>query len=224
MAPRSEPPVNHADAPIEPLPRTVADFANAADLAREMGDLSPEELDWQLRNYDIKTTEDNPNDAEREVSRLMTLKSYNILDTEAEVEFDELTRQAKEEFGCPIAVVSLVDLGRQWFKSIQGLDAAETPRCVAFCAHVVKRKAEDGVMVVPDATKDPRFANNGLVTDGPMIRYYAGAPLISPEGDRLGSFCVIDFEPHPEGLSPSEKARLTCYTQEAVLHMITRGE
>ena len=225
MAPRSEPPVNQNDAPIEPpLCRTVADFANAAELAREMGDLSVEESDWKLRNYDPKSTVANPNDAEAEVSRLMTLKSYDILDSQAEIEFDELTRQAKEEFGCPIAVVSLVDLGRQWFKSIQGLDAAETPRCLAFCSHVVKRKAKEGVMVVPDATKDPRFANNPLVTGGPMVRYYAGAPLISPEGDRLGSFCVIDFEPHPEGLSQAEKDRLVCYSQEAVLHMITRTD
>lgn len=225
MSRRPEVPVHNDNNAIDPpLCRTVAEFASAAELAAELlGDLSLEESDWQLRDYDVKSTISNPNNAEEEVARLMTLKSYNILDSEAEIEFEEMTREAKEVFGCPIAVVSLVDLGRQWFKSIQGLDTTETPRCLAFCAHVVKRQAKEGVMVVLDATKDARFANNALVMGGPMIRFYAGAPLKSPEGDRLGSFCVIDLKPHPEGLSEAEKVRLECFAQEAVLRMILRA-
>jgi GAF domain-containing protein len=212
--------------PTPPKDRSVNDFHSAAEVARgllESLQVSDSPADWVLQNYDAKTTVNDPNDPNMEFQRLMTLKSYNILDTENEVEFDELTREAKEFFGCPIAVVSLIDMGRQWFKSIQGLDAKETPRCLAFCAHVVKRKEKDGVMVVTDAAKDPRFAEHPLVTDGPKIRFYAGAPLVSPEGDRLGSFCVIDFEPHPEGLSEGEKERLECYAKEAVLNMIVRA-
>jgi GAF domain-containing protein len=234
MAPKDDPqPANtptESTTPPSPPPtpadRTVNDFKNEAELARALLQAvsleGEENADWTLRGYDLKTTISNPNNTEDEVQRLMTLKSYDILDSESEVEFDEITSEAKKFFQCPIAVISLVDVGRQWFKSIQGLDAKQTPRCLAFCAHVVKRKQEHGVMVVKDATQDPRFASNPLVTGGPQIRFYAGAPLISPEGDRLGSFCVIDMKPHPEGLSDSEQERLQCFAQEAVLHMITR--
>ena len=111
---------------------------------------------------------------------------------------------------------------KQWFKSIQGLDADQTPRSCAFCAHVVQRKETEGVLVVPDATKDFRFAQNPLVTGGPKIRFYAGAPLKSPEGAVLGLFCVIDFEPHPEGLNAKQKNWLYSFAQEAVFNMITR--
>jgi GAF domain-containing protein len=121
----------------------------------------------------------------------------------------------------PIAVVSLVDFGRQWFKSIQGLPVESTPRCVAFCAHVVKRKAKDGVMVVPDATKDDRFKDNPLVAGGPKIRFYAGAALLSPEGARLGSLCVIDYEPHPD-FTLKQKEMLESFAAQAVLQMISR--
>ena len=122
----------------------------------------------------------------------------------------------------PIAVVSLVDFGRQWFKSIQGLSVESTPRCLAFCSHVVKRKARDGVMVVPDATKDDRFKDNPLVTGGPKIRFYAGAALISPEGARLGSFCVIDSKPRPD-LTLKQKEMLESFATEAVLCLISRS-
>jgi hypothetical protein len=236
MAPKDDPQASAAEAeaaeaiqdeaPQPPPDRTVNDFMNEAELARALLEnvtlKGEENADWTLNNYDLKSTVADPNNTNNEVKRLMTLKSYNILDTESEVEFDQLTAEAKQFFQCPIAVVSLVDVGRQWFKSIEGLDASQTPRCVAFCSHVVKRKRELGVMVVKDALEDPRFANNPLVAGGPQIRFYAGAPLVSPEGDRLGSFCVIDMKPHPEGLSESEKQRLECFAQEAVLHMITR--
>ena len=153
----------------------------------------------------------------------MVLQSYNILETEQEPEFEELTREAKEVFGVPIAVVSIVDMGRQWFKSVQGLDAEETPRDGAFCAHVVQRRAKDGILEVKDATKDFRFEDNPLVVGGPKIRYYAGAPLRSPEGKILGSFCIIDMVPNPKGLSSREKQRLVSFAEMAVYNMITRG-
>lgn len=175
---------------------------------------------WKLGIVEETTT--IPQTLEAELNRLLVLKSYDILETEMEPEFEDITKEAAALFNVPIAVVSLVDMGRQWFKSIQGLAAAETPRSCAFCAHVVQRKSTEGVMVVADATKDPRFTENPLVAGGPEIRFYAGAPLKSPEGHVLGSFCIIDMKPHPEGLTTYQKERLQRFADEAVYAMITR--
>lgn len=207
----------------EPRDRTVTDYNSVAEVRRALSeyDLSGD-MDWTLKNYDAQTTIVSPNKIDEEASRLMVLKSYEILDTGKEEEFEAITNECKNFFGCPIAVISLVDMGRQWFKSIQGLSVESTPRCVAFCSHVVKRKEQDGVMVVADASKDPRFMDNPLVTGGPKIRFYAGTPLITPEGARVGSLCVIDTEPHPEGLTRAEKDRLIVLAQEVIFHMVTR--
>lgn len=203
--------------------RSVADFQSAEALADALKAIDIDgEKDWTLKNFDEETTVADPNNIDDEVERLMILKSYNILDTENEAEYDVLTDEAKRYFGCPIAVVSLVDFGRQWFKSIQGLPVESTPRCVAFCSHVVKIKDPYACMVVPDATKDDRFKDNPLVTGGPKIRFYAGAPLVTPEGARLGSFCVIGTETRPEGLTSYEIQRLKLFAQETVLLMILR--
>jgi GAF domain-containing protein len=155
------------------------------------------------------------------------LKSYNILDSAHldEPEFEFITQEAQKVFDCPIAIISLVDLGRQWFKSIQGLQGAEsTPRCMAFCSRVIQQKNPRHVMVVPDATKDVRFQNNPLVTGGPNIRFYAGAALMTPEGQRIGTLCIIDTLPHPEGLDDHEQRLLQTMAQEVVLQMIMRTE
>jgi diguanylate cyclase (GGDEF)-like protein/PAS domain S-box-containing protein len=128
-----------------------------------------------------------------ESQRLAALDSYNILDTPAEVAFDEITQFVAELFDMPICAVSLVAESRQWFKSIVGLDATETPRDVAFCAHTILRPKE--VMVVENALTDKRFYDNALVTGDPSIRFYAGAPLTNSEGHALGSLCVIDSKP-----------------------------
>lgn len=130
-----------------------------------------------------------------EKDRLKTLHSFDVLDTPRSDRFDRLTRTASHFFQTPIALVSIVDENRQWFKSACGLDATETDRDSAFCAHAI---LNDEVMVVLDATQDPRFADNPLVTDEPHIRFYAGAPLRSPDGMNLGTFCIIDYEPRPE--------------------------
>lgn len=127
-----------------------------------------------------------------EANRLAVLDSYNLLDTPADETFDRITRLAGHVLGTPIALVSLVDAERQWFKSRHGLDAEETPREVAFCAHAIR--GED-LLVVPDARQDERFADNPLVTDGLKIRFYAGAPLIASCGSKLGTLCVIDKSP-----------------------------
>ncbi|MEQ8860953.1 MAG: sensor domain-containing diguanylate cyclase [Pseudomonadales bacterium] len=127
-----------------------------------------------------------------EGTRLDTLRALNILDTSPEERFDRLTRLAKRLFGVPIALVSLVDEDRQWFKSCEGLSATETPRDISFCGHAIL--GED-VLLVEDAARDVRFHDNPLVTEDPNIRFYAGCPLKVPNGSKLGTLCLIDREP-----------------------------
>lgn len=128
-----------------------------------------------------------------EAARLGALRDLAVLDTDGEDRFDRLTRLARDLFGVPIALVSLVDADRQWFKSRQGLAAPETSRDESFCAHAIL--AERDVMVVPDATQDDRFADNPLVLGDPDIRFYAGAPLSTQDGHQVGTLCVIDRSP-----------------------------
>lgn len=127
-----------------------------------------------------------------EKHRLAALRSYQVLDTVPEAEFDDLTGLVARHFGVPTVLISLLDESRQWFKSRVGLDAAETPREMAFCAYAIL-----GVrpLVVCDAKSDPRFDRNPLVTGDPFIRFYAGAPLITPAGFKLGTLCLIDSKP-----------------------------
>ncbi|ANG63743.1 hypothetical protein A8C75_15500 [Marinobacterium aestuarii] len=133
-----------------------------------------------------------PDIPDNEAQRLAALQRLYILDTSAEERFDRLTRLAKALFQVPIALVSLVDADRQWFKSRQGLDACETPRNISFCGHAI---LQDGVFHVPDTHADPRFADNPLVELAPNIRMYTGAPLRTLEGLRIGTLCIIDDSP-----------------------------
>lgn len=128
-----------------------------------------------------------------ELARLAALRSYAILDTAAEQAFDDLALLASQICGTPIALITLIDEDRQWFKARVGFDAAhETTRSVAFCAHAIEGT---GIMMVPDALADDRFRNNPLVLGSPHIRFYAGAPLITPQGHALGTLCVLDRVP-----------------------------
>ncbi|MBW3614103.1 MAG: response regulator [Actinobacteria bacterium] len=129
-----------------------------------------------------------------EQERLQALRRYEILDTPAEPTFDRITSVAKVLFGVPMAWVSFLDTQRQWFKSSIGLDACETDRDIAFCAHAI---LSDEVMVVPDSHQDARFADNPFVSGPPGLRFYAGAPLKTPAGFNIGTLCVGDVVPHP---------------------------
>ena len=127
-----------------------------------------------------------------EAGRIEALLQYRILDTQSEQEFDDITRLASFICGTPMAVMTLVDTDRQWFKSKVGLEASETPRSIGFCNHAIQ---QPDPMIVPDATLDPRFVDNPLVTSDPNIRFYAGIPLINHEGYGLGALCVLDDIP-----------------------------
>jgi diguanylate cyclase (GGDEF)-like protein/PAS domain S-box-containing protein len=127
-----------------------------------------------------------------EEERIKALHALGVLDTPQEDRFDRFTRIAAAAFGAPIALVSLVDAKRQWFKSRTGLDVSETPRSMSFCSHAV---ALDDMLVVPDTYLDERFADNPLVAGAPFIRFYAGQPVHSVDGQALGTLCIIDQQP-----------------------------
>ncbi len=127
-----------------------------------------------------------------EACRLKTLQSLKILDTLPEERFDRVTRMAKRLFNVSIALVSIVDENRQWFKSSAGLDASETPRDISFCGHTI---LGNETFYIEDASKDPRFADNPLVTEAPNIRFYAGYPIKAADGEKMGTLCIIDDKP-----------------------------
>jgi two-component system NtrC family sensor kinase len=133
--------------------------------------------------------------------RVAALQKYAILDTEPEQAFDDLTLLASFVCKTPIALISLVDEDRQWFKSKIGMDACQTSRDIAFCSVAIQ---QTDVMVVPDTLEDERFRNNPLVVSGPRIRFYAGAPLINDEGYALGTLCVVDRTPREFGADQKE--------------------
>lgn len=147
-----------------------------------------------------------------EAERMISLFDLEILDTAPDPAFDRLTSLAAEIFAAPIAFVSFIDGSRQWFKSKQGSDLVETPRDVAFCAHTI---VEDGVLVVPDATKDRRFSSNSLVCGPPFIRFYAGAPIRVDSGHAVASLCIIDTKPR-KSFSRREQAILQTLADLAV--------
>ena len=149
--------------------------------------------------------------------RIEKLKSYLILDTEAEAQFDRLTSLASNICDTPIALISLLDDSRQWFKSRIGLETCETPRDISFCQFAIHN---DHFFEVPDAALDERFANNPLVTGEPHIRFYGGQPLVTPDNFRIGTICVIDTKARK--LTNEQKEAMNTLAQEVVMHLELR--
>ena len=153
--------------------------------------------------------------SKNEAKRLEVLWQYDVLDTVPEEVFDELTNLAAMICDAPIALISLVDEDRQWFKAKTGITISETSRDISFCAHAIMG---EGLFVVPDAMKDERFKNNPLVTTNPKIRFYAGAPLVAPSGHALGTLCILDKVPRT--LSPEQQKLLSVLAH----HIMTQLE
>jgi CheY-like chemotaxis protein len=152
-----------------------------------------------------------------EAERLQALCDYGVLDTLPEQAYDDIAGLAALVCHAPIALVSLVDDRRQWFKARFGLSAPETPRELAFCAHTIQ---QGDLLVVPDAAADPRFASNPLVTGDPRIRFYAGAPLTTPDGHNLGTLCVLDRSPRT--LTALQREALRALARQAMAQLELR--
>ncbi len=156
---------------------------------------------------------------ENEAARLEALRQLKILDTEPEAAFDDLTRLAAYICKTPIALITLLGSDRQWFKSRVEVTPAESSRDVSFCAHAI---LQPGPFVVPDALDDERFRTNPFVTSEPNIRFYAGSPLTTDEGFKLGTLCVIDRTPRE--LSQGQIAALRTLSQQVMTLLEMRGK
>ncbi|MDM7326689.1 MAG: PAS domain S-box protein [Thermosynechococcus sp. Uc] len=146
-----------------------------------------------------------------EPERQRALEQYRVLDTPPEPIFDEITNLAAAICETPIALISLIDQQRQWFKSKVGIEICETPRSIAFCAHAI---LQSELFIIPDARLDPRFADNPLVTGPPYIRFYAGMPLITPRGYGIGTLCVVDYQPRE--LTPVQQQTLRTLSRQVI--------
>ena len=152
-----------------------------------------------------------------ENARLAALRRYKVLDTPPEQIYDDVTALASLICGTPISLVTMLDADRQWFKAATGTDLKETPRSLSFCAHTIPTAT---TLVVKDAQKDPRFMTNPAVTGPPGIRFYAGAPIVEPDGHVLGTVCVIDTTPH--SITPIQVAALEALARHAMALMEMR--
>jgi len=201
------------------------DMVAATAVAEQPDQASEQVLGWFLTNLDRTTCESQS--LENEAARLLNLKTYNVLDREKDAIFqaistpalDHIAQRAKEVFDVPVAVILLVDAGRQHFIGKVGLDATETPRSCAFCAHAIQ--TVENIMIIPDATQDPRFRENPFVTGPFGLRYYAGAKITSPEGKHLGTVCVIDTKARPDGTTREQVRALKDLAYQAMTEIMS---
>ena len=224
-----EMPTSITDSAPTRIGRSVNDYKNSYDLRMALSyctieDPNPGEgkADWILP---VNDEEAKSQEIDSEVQRLWTLKSYLVLDAEKEEAFDKLCDEARVLYDVPVSAISLVDLGRQFAFASAGVSPQEsrsTPRNMAFCAHTILSKRE--VMVVKDTWLDERFKENKLVTHPPYLRFYAGAPLVSPEGYHLGTFCVEGPDPKPEGLTEEQIEKLSEFASRTVDLLVQRRE
>mgnify|MGYP001044722933 CR=1 FL=1 len=154
-----------------------------------------------------------------QAARLAALDDYQILDTPEEAGFDDIVQIASNFCQTPVSLVSFVEVGRQWFKARVGFEACETPIEQSVCAHALR---QTDLLVIPDLTADPRTRNNTLVTQDPFIRFYAGAPLITPEGVVIGTLCVIDTVPRPTGLTEPQQQVLRALARQVMMQLELR--
>jgi diguanylate cyclase (GGDEF)-like protein/PAS domain S-box-containing protein len=161
-----------------------------------------------LLNFHSELTDD-------EARRLRTLQRYQILDTPAESTYDDIAQLARTLCNAPISLISFVAQERQWFKARHGLELEETPRAWSFCSHAIQNPSE--LLVIPDTHKDPRFASSPLVVENTCIRFYAGAPLVTDEGEALGALCIMDHRPRQ--LTESQRQGLLVLARNVVSHL-----
>lgn len=155
-----------------------------------------------------------------DAARLQALRALLILDTPPEARFDRIVEFAASEFDMPIALISLVDEARQWFKARVGLEACETPREISFCGHAI---LQQGLFEVLDAAQDARFGDNPLVVGAPFVRFYVGAPLVLPGGAAVGTLCLLDTR--PRGFDAMDRAILGTLRDLVVAELVAqRGE
>jgi GAF domain-containing protein len=157
---------------------------------------------------------------QKEGGRIAALKGYGVLDSPNEEEFDAIVRETARALRTPIALISLVDENRQWFKAKVGLQASETPRSISFCTHAIRGP---DIFVVEDATKDERFSDNPLVIGDPSIRFYAGIPLKTDSGQRIGTLCVLDHKPH-QALDEADAEKLAAFAEQTMAALARRAE
>ncbi|MBC8042540.1 MAG: GAF domain-containing sensor histidine kinase [Rhizobacter sp.] len=197
--------------------RPLAAASLSAEAARPSPQSSPQAVQSPVVPPVVLPSTDPLPVPANETERLAALESYNVMDTLAEAEFDALTKLASQICGTPVALMSLIDGDRQWFKSKVGTDATETPRDISFCQHAIM---EEKVFEIPNALNDPRFVANPLVTGDMHIRFYAGAPLTNADGYNLGTLCVIS--PEPQQLSEMQKESLRTLAAEVAARLELR--
>ena len=208
--------------------RSVLEFATVEDVEQALREQQQqsETSHWLLPASSLRSHSDSyrPQDAKTEAKRLAVLKEYLILETGVELPFDKVAEKVATRFGVSWAMISLVDMGRLWFKSLhqKDLGVSETPREYAFCAHAIQQEDDSAVFEVCHARSDDRFSQYSLVQNPPGVQYYAGVPLTVPEGVCVGTLCLMDRHPRPQGLTSAERQELQTIAVQVVDVLVKR--